>query len=155
VKPAILGNATSMIDPRNTAAVAAALAIACASVPPVEPRAECPTPGPRAAPRSAVDTAGDAQRGADLFARECASCHSATFERAPDAPASAPRLDCAEWLAATSDAYLYDAINRGPGTWSHGPLPPFGEQLTPRQISDLVAYLRSLNQANSAPTTRR
>lgn len=145
-----------MIEPRNTAAIAAALVIACASGPPAEQPVACPAPGTRAAPESAPDTAGDAQRGASLFARECASCHAGAVEqRAPDAPVSAPRLDCAEWIAATSDAYLYDAINRGPGTWSHGPLPPLGERLTPAQISDLVAYLRSLNPADSAPTKRR
>ena len=90
---------------------------ACASAPPVEPRAECPAPGPRAAPESAVDAAGDAQRGADSCSRVAAraATRRAPEQRAPDAPASAPRLDCAGWLAATSDAYLYDAINRGPG----------------------------------------
>jgi mono/diheme cytochrome c family protein len=134
-----------MIVPRSATALAAALAIACASAPPAEQPVECPAPSPRAAPESAVDTAGDAQRGASLFARECAGCHAgAADQRAPDAPASAPRLDCANWLAATSDAYLYDAINRGPGTYGHGPLPPLGERLTPGQISDLVTYLRSL-----------
>lgn len=133
--------------PRSMAALAMALALACASAPPAERRAECPAPGPRVAPESAVDTAGDAPRGALVFARVCAGCHSAVAEqREPDAPASAPRLDCAEWLAATSDAYLYDAINRGPGTWGHGPLPPLGERLAPGQISDLISYLRSLSK---------
>jgi mono/diheme cytochrome c family protein len=132
------------MGPRSTAALTIALSLACASAPPAQRRAECPAPGPRAAHGSAVDAVGDAQRGADLFTRFCANCHSAAVEeRAPDAPASTPRLDCADWLAATSDDDLYDAINRGPGTWSHGPLPPLGERLTPGEISDLVAYLRS------------
>jgi len=56
----------------------------------------------------------------------------------------APRLDCDEWLAATSDEYLYDAINRGPGSFGHGGQPPLGEQIRPAEIADLVTYLRSL-----------
>ena len=130
---------------RSRAALAAALALACASAPAASPRADCPEPGPRVVPEPALHIEGDAQRGAELFAGACAGCHSARpEERAPDAPASAPRLDCPEWLAATSDAYLYDAINRGPGIWGHGDRPPLGERLTPEQIADLVAYLGRL-----------
>src|SRR5262245_8684141 len=131
-----------MADPRCATAFAAALALACASAPPAPPRAECPTPGPRSAPAPAFAIAGDAQRGAASFARRCGDCHaSAPEQRAPGAPANAPRLDCAEWLAATSDEYLYDAINRGPGSFGHGDQPPLGEQLPPAEIADLVAYL--------------
>jgi len=128
-----------------TAALAALLVLACASAPPAPPRADCPAPGLRAEPRSVVATSGDAQRGERGFARGCAGCHAAAPEqREIDAPPNAPRLDCGEWLASISDAYLYDAINRGPGTYGHGGLAPLGERLTPGEISDLVAYLRSL-----------
>src|SRR6185436_21121882 len=117
-----------MVDPRSTAALAAALALACASAPIAAPRAECPAPGPRSAPPSTPAVAGDAQRGADSFARNCAGCHAAApAQRDPAAPPNAPRLDCGEWLAATSDGYLYDAINRGPGSYGHGGRPPLGE----------------------------
>jgi mono/diheme cytochrome c family protein len=130
--------------------------VACASAPPVAQRAECPARGPRTASESPMPAHADAQRGAQLFAHGCASCHaSAVEQRAPTAPANAPRLDCGEWLAETSDAALYEAINRGPGGYGHGPLPPLGEQLTPSQIADLVAYLRQLTRAGSEPTTRR
>jgi mono/diheme cytochrome c family protein len=132
------------MGPRITAALAAVLAVACASAPPEELRAECPAPGPRAAPRSAFAGAGDAKNGEFLFGAVCLHCHAgASPQRKPEA-GSAPRLDCPDWLAATSDAFLYDAINRGPGSYGHGPLPPLGERLTPAQIADLVAYLRSL-----------
>ncbi len=146
--------------PRSMAALAIALAAACASAPPPPQPVECPAPAPRAAPELAFDLAGDAQRGATVFERECNRCHaSEPAQRALGTPASTPRLDCADWIAATSDAYLYDAINRGPGAWGHGPVPPLGERLTPAQIADLVAYLRSLsptpNPAGSAPTTLR
>jgi mono/diheme cytochrome c family protein len=134
-----------MIDPRCRAALAAALALACASPPPAPTRAECPAPGPRTAPATSFAGAGDAQRGAASFARVCAGCHAAAPEqRAPGAPANAPRLDCPDWLAANSDAYLYDAINRGPGSYGHGDRAPLGETVPPGEIADLVAYLRSL-----------
>jgi mono/diheme cytochrome c family protein len=134
-----------MRDHWCAAALAALLGLACASAPPAPLRAECPAPGRRAEPRSAVTTAGDAQRGAHAFERGCAGCHaSAPEQRELGAPPNAPRLDCGEWLASVSDASLYDAINRGPGTYGHGGLPPLGERLTPGEISDLVAYLRSL-----------
>jgi hypothetical protein len=64
--------------------------------------------------------------------------------RLPDAPADAPRLDCAEWIGSVDDAYLYDAINRGPGIDGHGEGPPLGERLAPMDVADLVAHLRSL-----------
>src|SRR5206468_4601514 len=134
------------MGPRITAALAAVLAVACASAPPEELRAECPAPGPRAAPRSAFAGAGagDAKNGEFLFGAVCLHCHAgASPQRKPEA-GSAPRLDCPDWLAATSDGFLYDAINRGPGSYGHGPLPPLGARLTPAQIADLVAYLRSL-----------
>jgi mono/diheme cytochrome c family protein len=127
--------------------LAVAFAVSCASAPPPERPAECPAPGPRAAPASALGAAGDPQRGAVVFESVCADCHSSRAEdRTPDAAAGAPRLDCPEWLAATSNAYLYDAINRGPGQWGHGELPPLGERLTSEQIADLVAYLRRLGE---------
>lgn len=145
-----------MADPRSATAFAATLALACASAPTAEPRVVCPAAGPRAEPRSVVSAPGDAQRGSLAFARGCAGCHaSAPGQREPGAPAHAPRLDCAEWLASVSDAYLYDAINRGPGAYGHGGLAPLGEHLSPAEIADLVAYLRSLNPAGSAPTIPR
>jgi mono/diheme cytochrome c family protein len=121
------------------------LAAACASPPAVAPDAACPAPGPRIAPQGRLGTAGDAERGERLFADACQGCHADVAAlRAPEAPANAPRLDCPAWLAEASDAYLYDAISRGPGRYGHADQPPMGLQLTPTDVSDLVAYLRSL-----------
>ena len=135
-----------MIEAMRAAALAALLGVACASAPGVERHTECPAPGPRNAEDRGFTGSGDPQRGARSFANACAGCHaSSVAERAPDAPAHAPRLDCGGWLAETSDAALYDAINRGPGRYGHGPLPPLGEQLRPGEIADLVAYLRTMD----------
>jgi mono/diheme cytochrome c family protein len=135
----------SIAEPWSRAVLVAVLCAACASTPTAAPHADCPAPGPRVAGAAAFAGAGDAARGERLFARDCVGCHAARPEqRTPDAPANAPRLDCSDWLAATSDAYLYDAINRGPGRFGHASLPPLGEQLAPGEVSDLVAYLRTL-----------
>ena len=121
------------------------LAAACASPPQVASDATCPAPGPRFAAESRLAAAGDAERGARLFADRCQGCHAdVSGLRVPEASPGAPRLDCPTWLAEASDGYLYDAINRGPGRYGHAGQPPLGEQLTPTDVSDLVAYLRSL-----------
>lgn len=121
-----------------------AFALGCASPPLVPTAARCPVPGPRPAAEARVAAHGDAARGERLFGDTCQGCHApAAPLRSPEAPADAPRLDCPEWLAEVSDAYLYDAINRGPGRYGHGGQAPLGEQLTPADVSDLVAYLRS------------
>ena len=132
---------------RSATTLLLALACACAAAPAAVPRAACPLPGLRVAPGPEKPTAapGDASSGAELFADVCEGCHGVdAASRAPDAPAEAPRLDCPEWLADASDAYLYDAIARGPGRYGHGDQPPLGLLLSPEQVSDLVAYVRSL-----------
>ena len=143
---------------RRRTPILLALAAACASAPPIAPDAACPAPGERFAAERRLGAPGDAERGERLFADSCQGCHAGEAPlRAPGAPANTPRLDCPAWLAEASDDYLYDAINRGPGRYGHAGEPPLGEQLTPTDVSDLVAYLRSLaiNRAASEPTRHR
>jgi mono/diheme cytochrome c family protein len=89
------------------------------------------------APRS-----GDAKRGAAGFARSCARCHG---ERA--AGKTAPALANPACLAAASDGYLTATILRGRGRTQ---MPRFGAvaadhpRLSPDEVVDLVAFLRSL-----------
>ncbi len=77
---------------------------------------------------------GDASRGAAKYAASCAACHGATGLEGPNV-----RLANAELLNVASDDFLrYAIVNGRPGTtmraWS---------ELTPGDVSDLVALLRS------------
>jgi len=127
------------------ASIGASIGLACASEPPAPEPSACPAVGPRSAASVAFPLEGDADRGARLFLDHCEGCHARTTAmRAPDAPPGAPRLDCGAWIASVDDAYLYHAINRGPGVDGHGDGPPLGERLVPMDVADLVAYLRSL-----------
>jgi mono/diheme cytochrome c family protein len=133
-------------DARRAAVVASwTLATACAGAPPAVEMASCPAPGPRPAEPTPFAIEGDAVRGARLFLEHCQGCHATVVAmRLPDAPANAPRLDCEEWLAVADEAWLYRAINRGPGLFGHANRPPLGEHLAPMDVADLVAHLRSL-----------
>jgi mono/diheme cytochrome c family protein len=136
---------------RAIAPLLIALALGCASSPPPVPAVRCPLPGARPAPpQVVVAPAGDAARGARLFRAECEGCHAGTAALRREASALAPRLDCPSWLAGVSDAYLYYSINRGPGRYGHGDGPPLGERLAPKDVADLVAYLRSLASPSAA-----
>jgi cytochrome c oxidase cbb3-type subunit 3/ubiquinol-cytochrome c reductase cytochrome c subunit len=78
---------------------------------------------------------GDAARGAKLFASTCASCHGKEGQGGKYNAVANPEL-----LASASDGFLATTIERGrEGT----PMKGFGGKLSPEQISDLVAALRS------------
>jgi len=79
--------------------------------------------------------AGDANRGAQTYARECASCHGKTGTEGPNV-----RLANAELLAVATDEFLrYAIVNGRPGTTMKG----YGDALAETDISDVVALLRS------------
>jgi cytochrome c oxidase cbb3-type subunit 3 len=95
--------------------------------------------GPAPAPLPEVQLSGNVERGKQLFARECQSCHAAT-----PASSKAPSLQNPEFLAAASPAYLRHAIVNGrPPTR----MPAFGQRLKASQIDDLVAWLESAPKA--------
>lgn len=82
---------------------------------------------------------GDAERGAPLYATHCASCHGA---KGRDGKHNA--LAGAELLASATDGFLATTIERGrAGT----PMAAFAGKLTPAQIDDVVALLRSWQKA--------
>ncbi len=91
---------------------------------------------------------GQAERGAGLFERECAKCHAPrVIERASRLFWDYPRLDCPAYLARVSDAYLARVISAGgPAVGLDSAMKSFGEVLSPSEISDVVAYLRSAPQ---------
>ncbi len=91
--------------------------------------------------------------GADLFAQNCASCHG-------DGGAgggSAPTLDSKQFLSSTSDDQIHLLVSGGvPGSDMSPWNLEFGGPLTDEQVSQLVTYLRSLEDgAPSIPDWRR
>lgn len=111
---------------------------------------------------------GDRQRGAELYAEHCASCHGpeggggtgtgVTFSRPRDLPVIAPALNNPGFQAAASDQMIKATLMKGrPGT----PMPSFIEQgLSEQDINDVVAFVRSLEppempqqSADLEPTT--
>ena len=87
--------------------------------------------------------AGDSQRGARTFARVCAECHGARGE-GPRAPA----LANAAFLASVPDGYLAATIVRGRADTrmpAFGSPPPGTPKLDAGEVSDVVAFLRSVS----------
>jgi cytochrome c oxidase cbb3-type subunit 3/ubiquinol-cytochrome c reductase cytochrome c subunit len=78
--------------------------------------------------------AGDAARGATLFAEQCQSCHGARGVGGPNVHIGGPEL-----LASASNGFLRHAIVRGrPGT-----IMPAFAALGSEKVDDLIAALRS------------
>jgi cytochrome c oxidase cbb3-type subunit 3/ubiquinol-cytochrome c reductase cytochrome c subunit len=88
---------------------------------------------------------GDAKRGADIFARECAACHGAK-----GVEGTFVGIGSLDLLKAASDGFLRQAIHDGrPGT----PMPAFGSRLGDAGIDDVLALLRSWQR--TAPPSRK
>ena len=104
-----------------------------------------PDPEVLAALPAEAAPAGDAARGAALFERECARCHSADLAaRGSRLFRGYPRLDCAEYLGKAPPAYLFKAIAEGGAAIGRDDLmKPFAEILSSEEIADLVAFLRA------------
>ena len=78
---------------------------------------------------------GNAAAGASLYVEHCQKCHGDPGNRL-----EAIQLGNPTFLALASDAFLHYGIVHGrPGT----PMEAFGAKLTPSQIADVVAHLRS------------
>ncbi len=101
---------------------------------------------------AAAGKPGNAVRGATLFAARCAICHGAngvggegtgvTLSRPRSQPIMAPALDNPGFLASASDRVIRTALVRGrAGTPMRSVL---NQGLSERDIDDLVAYVRSL-----------
>ena len=107
---------------------------------------------------------GDAQRGGQLYTKYCIACHGAageggkgtgvTFSRPRDAEIIATSLSNSGFQMAASDKMIWQTLAYGrEGT----PMPSFLNQgLSEQQISDLVAYVRTLKDTPvSAPATEQ
>lgn len=105
--------------------------------------------------------AGDARKGAALFAQRCAACHGdqgqgghgtgVTFSRPRDLPIIAPALNNPGFLAAATDSQIKATLMHGrAGT----PMVSFLEQgLSERDIDDLVSFVRSFEAATPETNT--
>lgn len=94
-------------------------------------------PGKREA-LSSEPVAGDAQRGAEVYAKRCGQCHGKK-----GLGGSAPSIAKPLFLATASDHFLRYAIAKGrPGT----PMPAFEGSMDATTLNNLTAYLRSLAQ---------
>jgi cytochrome c oxidase cbb3-type subunit 3/ubiquinol-cytochrome c reductase cytochrome c subunit len=98
--------------------------------------------GPSAKPLPAV-AQGDAARGEPTYTQLCKPCHGDAVTRG-----EAPHLANLQFLANATTPFIHYAVVHGrPGT----KMEPFAQKLTPEQIDDVVAYVRTL--ANPAPMT--
>jgi mono/diheme cytochrome c family protein len=97
------------------------------------------------APPYSSSTAGDSNRGAQVYATNCQSCHG------PDGkggPAAGSVVD-ASYLSLVSDQYLRTIViagrpDIGHPDWKHD---VSGQPLTSEQVSDVVAWLASIRPA--------
>lgn len=86
---------------------------------------------------------GSAPRGKRLFQKHCTECHYATAERkiGPGLKGLYKKEKLDENDKPVNDANVREIIEEGAGA---GEMPEFKDKLKPREIDDLLAYLRSL-----------
>lgn len=101
-------------------------------------------PSVKALPSSKVQ--GDADKGANLYATHCVTCHGTE-----EARSTAVWLFNPELLRSASVGFLRHAITHGrPST----PMLPFGPTLGEQGVEDLVAFLESKAPHAAAPATK-
>jgi cytochrome c oxidase cbb3-type subunit 3 len=98
-------------------------------------------PALRALPEGRV--VGDAKRGKVVYDANCARCHGTPTQRSSAVHLANPVL-----LATASDAFLHWAVERGRPPTS---MVPWKGALTPAQIDDVVAFVRSMAVPPAAP----
>lgn len=92
--------------------------------------------GTKPTPLVAQPSTGSPAEGERVYRTHCETCHGTSKQRA-----SAVHLANSMFLETASDAFLRVAIVRGrPGT----PMVAWHTQLTPREIENVVAYIRTL-----------
>jgi mono/diheme cytochrome c family protein len=102
------------------------------------PEAPTATPLPEKTPTVAPPVvAGDAAKGAELYAARCAACHGSEGQGGPVAKEP---LNSPEYLATHSDEEIRQTVISGiPGT----AMPAYGDILTLDDIKDILAFFRS------------
>jgi len=92
---------------------------------------------------SGAAEAVNARGAAELYAKECASCHgrdgrAKTFKAKFN---HARNLTDPEWQARVSDERIFNSIMNGKGK-----MPAFAKKLSEQEINSLVAYVRGLKR---------
>jgi mono/diheme cytochrome c family protein len=85
--------------------------------------------------------------GAQLYTRNCASCHGATGAPSAAMLRSMPALpdfSNARTMAALADSTLVNVITNGKGR----AMPAYRTRLTPEQVRLIVAHLRTLSRSH-------
>jgi high-affinity iron transporter len=127
---------------RGFALAVAALLGACGNEPPAADAVN-------SAPIAYACIAGDAPRGAALYAQHCATCHGATGGAdgpiTSDLSTKPARHDDGAVMNALSNEQLVRVIAEGGAALGKSPqMTPFGGVLTPGEVLDVVAFVRSL-----------
>jgi mono/diheme cytochrome c family protein len=98
-------------------------------------------------------TAGDALAGAKIFADKCARCHGATAKGdGPDLKRLQAATSPDDWTdkdtnQGLTDDFITSMVTRGgKANGKSRIMPAFGDKLSPQQIQDLIAFLRSVAQ---------
>ena len=94
---------------------------------------------------------GDPKRGEDFYTEKCVLCHGAQGQgwdwskRAEKPPIPIP--DLTKVVSQRSDQYLFAIVHGGGEAVGKTRLmPPFGFQLSDREVWDIVAYMRTLGK---------
>ena len=141
------------LRPDWTLVLVAGLALACGSDPPADQSAPAPTaPAPAAETREEPTRAlepGDAAAGALTYRNLCASCHGESG--CGDGPLAStldpkPARHCdGERMNGVEDDYLVEIITRGGYALDKSQMmAAWGGTLSPQQIQDVVAFIRTL-----------
>jgi mono/diheme cytochrome c family protein len=95
--------------------------------------------------------AGDAQAGAKLFAQHCARCHGSGGKgNGPDLAKIHADNNPDDWTNRETNGELSDYKIRkivtggGPAVDKSSKMPAFGSKISPAQINDLIAFIRTL-----------
>ncbi|NML94124.1 cytochrome-c oxidase, cbb3-type subunit III [Novosphingobium olei] len=88
---------------------------------------------------------GSSQRGAAIFAANCAVCHGGGGEGGRNV--GAPRLNDAIWLYGGDRATLTETVTNA----RYGVMPAWGSRLDPVTVKMLAAYVHSLGGGEAAP----
>lgn len=132
---------------RRSVLLAIFLSLSCGGGPSPNELTSCPSIPDRSPANSAAMAqlpVGEPGRGAAVFERECWKCHAPRpIDRGSRLFRGYPRLNCRPYMARVSDAYLATVISSGgPAVGLDSAMKPFGGQLSPSEISDVIAYLR-------------